>query len=136
MIDVLEILEKRKGFLMSVASPDDFGCRAVGQVEASPLVDDPTISLYCFDQTARTALFVQVPEGVDITAGPFLYIEQYQHAQRILSVPYELLHQVAAGIELTAPLVLIHSTGRTGSTLLSKAFAEMESVTSLSEPDV
>ncbi len=55
---------------------------------------------------------------------------------RLLAVPYDVLHQVAAGITLTAPLVFLYSTGRAGSTLLSKAFAAMDSVTSLSEPDV
>lgn len=136
MIDVLEILEERKEYPVKTASPDDFVCREVGKADASAVVEDPTISLYCFDDAARRAMFVQVPEGVDITAGPFLYMAQYDHARRILAVPYELFHHVAGGIEVRAPLVFIHSTGRAGSTLMSKAFGEMGSVTSLSEPDV
>lgn len=136
MIDVLEIVEKRKEHPFTTASVDDFVCREVGKTDLSLLVDDPTVSLYCFDDAARRALFVQVPENVDITAGPFLYMEQYDHAQRILMVPYSVFLHVAAGIKPRVPLVLIHSTGRAGSTLISKAFGEMESVTSLSEPDV
>lgn len=121
---------------MKTASPDDFLCRAVAQADPSLLINDPTISLYCLDDAARRALFVQVPEDIDVTAGPFLYMEQYNHAQRVLAAPYETLHSVAAGVEAPERLVFIHSTGRAGSTLMSKAFGEMSSVTSLSEPDV
>ncbi|GAC1471440.1 MAG: hypothetical protein PVSMB7_23180 [Chloroflexota bacterium] len=135
VIDVLEILERRKDHPMATAAPDDFVCRTIGTADASIVVNDPTVSLYCLDHAARRAVFVQVPREVDITAGPFFYLEQYTHAWRILTMPYAVFHQVAAGIDLRAPLVFIYSTGRAGSTLMSKAFEAMESVTSLSEPD-
>lgn len=136
MIDVLEIQEKRKAFPLVPASLDDFTCRKVGEADPSLVVTDSTISLYCLDHAARRAMFVQVPEEVDITAAAFIYMAQYDHAQRLLSVPYDTFHQLAAGISLRDPLVFIYSTGRAGSTLLSKAFGEMGSVRSLSEPDV
>jgi hypothetical protein len=136
MIDVLEIQEKQKPHPLGIASPDDFSYRKVGEADPSVIVTDPTISLYCLDHASRRAFFVQVPEDIDVTAPPFLYMAQYDHASRLLSVPYELFHRVAADVDMRAPLVLIHSTGRAGSTLMSRAFAEMASVTSLSEPDV
>jgi hypothetical protein len=136
MIDVLQIEEKRKSLPLGLASADDFGCRKVGEADPEILFTDPTISLYCLDHETRRALFVGVPDGVDVTAPPFFYLAQYEQAVRLLSVPYEVFHAVAADVAVQAPLVFIHSTGRAGSTLLSKAFAEMGSVTSLSEPDV
>lgn len=136
MIDVLQIEEKRKSFPLGLASADDFAYRKVGEADPNILVTDPTISLYCLDHETRHAVFVQVAEGVDVTAPPFFFIAQYEQAVRLLSVPYETFHSVAAGVAPQAPLVFVHSTGRAGSTLLSKAFAEMGSVTSLSEPDV
>jgi len=136
VIDVLAIQEKRKTFALAMASADDFACSKIGEADPSVVVMDPTISLYCLDHAARRVLFVQVPEGVDVTSPPFFYLAQYEHAVRLLTMPYEVFHHVASGVELSAPLVFIHSTGRAGSTLLSKAFAEMASVTSLSEPDI
>jgi hypothetical protein len=136
MIDVLEIEEKRKSPPVRPASPDDFAYRSAGRANPSVVVTDPTVSLYCLEPEARQALFVQVPEGVDLTAAPFMYLDQYEHAQRLFAVPYDTLHQLAAGIDLPAQLVFIYSTGRAGSTLLSKALGEIETVTSLSEPDV
>lgn len=135
-IDVLEIQERRKPAPARTASPDDFGYRKIGEADPSSLITDSTLSLYCLDPVARRALFVQVAEGVDLTMAPFLYMAQYDQAQRLLAVPYDVLHRVAAGVELEGPLVFIYSTGRAGSTLLSKAFREMGGVTSLSEPDV
>lgn len=136
MIDVLDILAKNKVHPLAPATLRDFTCSEMGKVDPAVTIYDPTISLYCFDHDSEHAIFVQVPHDVDITLGPFLYLEQYEHAQRILAVPYEVFHRLAASIDARAPLVFIHSTGRAGSTLLSKAFGDMESVTSLSEPDV
>jgi len=136
MIDVLEIVSKHKLHPVAFASPADFTCQPAGQADPSRLVNDPTLSLYCFDHPTRRALFVQVPEDVDISAGPFMYMAQYDHAQRVAVVPYDVLHRIAAGIELRTPLAFIYSTGRSGSTLMSKALGELEATTSLSEPDV
>jgi len=136
MIDVREIVSKHKPHPVAFASPADFTSQLSGQADASCLVNDPTLSLYYFDHPTRRALFVQVPKDVNISAGPFMYMAQYDHAQRVAAVPYDVLHRVAAGIESRTPLAFIYSTGRSGSTLMSKALGELEATTSLSEPDV
>jgi hypothetical protein len=136
MIDVLEIRGKRRVNPIGMVSPDDFNVSMVGVVDASVVVTDPTVTLYCLDHATRCAWFVQVPKGTEITAAPFMYVAQYEHAQCLLSVPYDVFHRVAADVDLRNPLVFVHSTGRAGSTLVSKAVGEMGAVTSLSEPDV
>ena len=136
LIDVRQIEEKKKVRAFGLASPDDFVTTSTEQADPSVIVTDPTISLYCLDHAARCVIFVQVPQQVDVAAAPFMFMAQYDHAQRVLIVPYDTLHRLAADLQLRAPLVFIHSTGRAGSTLMSKVFEEMEAVTSLSEPDV
>jgi hypothetical protein len=136
MVDLLEVREKRKANPLYVVSPDDFASAKLGEVDPAVVVSDPTVSLYCLDHAARRVWFVQVPEGTDITAAAFMYVAQYDYAQRLLAVPYDVLHRIAADMNLRDPLVFIYSTGRAGSTLVSKAFEEMGAVTSLSEPDV
>ena len=136
LIDVLQIDEKKKVDTFALASPGDFVTTPTAQADPSVIVTDPTISLYCLDHAARCVMFVQVPHQVDVAAAPFMFMAQYDHAQRVLIVPYDVLHRLAADLQLRAPLVFIHSTGRAGSTLMSKVFEEMEAVTSLSEPDV
>jgi len=122
---------------VALASPADFEVRDGGAFDARLLATDPRYSLYCVDPARRQALFAEVPAGCDVTAAPFLYQAQYEHAQRLVRVPYEVLHRLAAGI---APdpsrLVFIYSVGRCGSTLVSNAFGAVPGVESLSEPDV
>jgi hypothetical protein len=137
MLEVLQIRQRRKASPVTVASLDDFSVIPNGHADPDLLVRDPTISLYCLDDAGKRAIFVETPAGVDITAHPFLYQAQYEHAQRLVAVSYATLVAVAAALPAArVPLVLIYSPGRSGSTLLSKAFQEVGAVASLSEPDV
>lgn len=136
MIRIWEIEERRKQFWANTADRSNFALRPGGEVDASVLVDDPNVTLYCVDPVERSALFVRTPEGVSLADEPFFYAAQYDHALQVLSVPYDVFHDLASRIPAEAMLVHIHSTGRAGSTLMSKAFAEMDATTSLSEPDI
>lgn len=137
MIQTLAVQERQKPAPIVVAGPGDFRCTPAEPVEVDILWRNPRVSLYCLDHDNRQAMFVETPEGVDIMAQPFLYQAQYEHARRLLVVPYDLLHRVAASLPPSGTaLVLIHSPGRSGTTLMSKVFQEIEAVVSLSEPDV
>lgn len=137
MAQILEIQQKIKEHPNRPASLADFSCVRDEHIDAEVILRNPWISLYCFDDERREAIFVQTPEGVDLATAPFLYQEQYAQAQRLVAVSYATLHRLAALLPAgDLPLVLIYSVGRTGSTLLSKAFSELGTVRSLSEPDV
>lgn len=136
MIPVFDIEEKRKQFWAQTADADNFRLRPAGEADPAIVVEDPNITLYCVDPVGSRALFVRTPDDVNLAEKPFFYAAQYDHAQQVLAVPYGLFHELGATIRSDAPLVHIHSTGRAGSTLMSKAFAEMDATTSLSEPDV
>jgi hypothetical protein len=93
--------------------------------------------LYCLDHANRRALFVETVPGVNLSQAPFLYHAQYEHTVKLISVPYETLHQLARGISLEGKkLILVSSVGRTGSTLLGSALGAVEGMVGLSEPDV
>src|SRR6185503_4627513 len=100
------------------------------------VLTDPDISLYCLDDENRQALFVQTPAGVDLLRAPFYYLAQYQHAQRLIAVPYDTLHRLADELAEPGNLVLIYSVGRCGSTLISQALKAVDGLLSYSEPDV
>lgn len=136
MIEVLEIAERLKPFWVIPADPGNFALRPAGAAPAQLLLEDPTVTIYCFDPENRRVLFVQTPAGWDLLEEPFFYKAQYDHAERLYALPYDLFHQLASRIPETGHLVHIHSTGRAGSTLLSKAFGEVQSATSVSESDI
>ncbi len=119
-----------------LAGPDHFDLRRAGTVPADTLVSSPQISLYAFDDEERCAVFVETPPEVDLTAAPFYYLAQKEHAHRIYTLSYGAFNELARTLPDPAHLVLLHSVGRCGSTLLCKALGELGNVTTLSEPDV
>ena len=137
MTESLTIARKCKALPIAVASPADFAFTAAGPCDPQVVLQNPHISLYCLDHPQQRALFVEVDDGWAAAAAPFLYLAQYERAQRLVAVPYATLAQLADAVA-TPPrsLALIHSPGRSGSTLLSKAFQRLMGTTSLSEPDV
>jgi hypothetical protein len=134
---VLHITEKVAPMEFFPSVPQNFVLREGESVPPELVLEDPDVSLYCLDDKNRRALFVQTPPGVDLLQPPFYYLAQYQHAQRVIAVPYDTLHRLADGLPGGAStLVLIYSVGRCGSTLISRSFNAVDGVLSYSEPDV
>jgi Sulfotransferase family len=133
-VRVLEIAEKVSPSESFPSVRSNFVLQDGGAVPVETVLD-PQIDLYCLDDRSSCALFAELPDGVDPAGTPFFYLTQYQEAKRLFAVPYETLHALAD--DLPDPsLTVVWSTGRCGSTLLSRALAEIEGVRSLSEPDV
>ncbi|MDJ0827399.1 MAG: hypothetical protein QNJ16_18050 [Rhodobacter sp.] len=97
--------------------------------------DRPDWSLYCLDFAEEAAVFVQADGKLDLQAVPFVYQAQFEQAARVLVMPLDEFLQI--GLRLPDPqhLTFLYSTGRCGSTLASRIFAELPGVISLSEPE-
>ncbi|WP_162908079.1 sulfotransferase [Allorhizocola rhizosphaerae] len=133
----LSIVDRGRPHPIAIAGAGDFVCRDAGPADAEAVLHDPALSLYCLDHDQRRALFVRTTPGVDLTAQPFLFQAQFEHAESLLAVPYEVLHELAARAPFDpSRVVMLYSTGRCGSTLLVRAMAEAGGLTGLSEPDV
>ena len=118
------------------ASLADFSVTSGEAVSADIVISNPNISLYCLDDAARQAIFVELPPDVDLAKEVFVYQTQYDEAQRLVVMPYDTFRQVARQLPEVQQLIMIYMTGRCGSTLLSHLFNEVDTVLSLSEPDV
>jgi hypothetical protein len=80
---------------------------------------------------------IACPAEVDLTAAPFFYQAQFQHAERIALMDPATF--IALGDQFNRRFdvpVMIYSTGRAGTTLVSKMFARLECCHSISEPDL
>ncbi len=131
---VFEIAEKVKDRATGHANLDNFVLDA-GIAAPLSVLDAPNVSLFCLNDDASAAIFVETPPDVEIDGAPFYYQAQYEHALRAIAVPIDEFHRVADAIEV-GKLIFVHSTGRCGSTLISQALATVEGVRSLSEPDI
>ncbi len=133
----LIIRDKRREQEFSLASPSDFDCSDGPVVDPELVLRDDRLSLYCIDTDQPRVLFVQTPEPLDPGASAFLYQAQHRDAESLVSVPIDTFHRLARGVVLEpASVVFVQSTGRCGSTLVSKVFAALDGVASWSEPDI
>jgi hypothetical protein len=132
-IDAKHRPEMKMNYLASLA---DFSVTPGEAVNAEIVRDNPNISLYCLDDVDKRAIFVELPPNVDLATAAFVYDTQSEQAQRLIAVPYETFRQVAATLPAVGHFIMIYMTGRSGSTLLSHLFNELDNVLSLSEPDV
>ncbi|HZT44407.1 MAG TPA: hypothetical protein VFA07_19745 [Chthonomonadaceae bacterium] len=131
------IIEEKVKANLGAVRPSDFRVRDSGEIDPQAVLQNSNISLYCLDFEKRQALFVETPSECDLTRVPFFYATQYEQARRLIQVPFDTLHRLAAQVVVDpARLILIYSVGRCGSTLVSRAFSEVEGMESVSEPDV
>jgi len=121
---------------VGVVGPADFEWEPGAEIEPETVIRDPALSLYCFDRESGSALFVEVDDPAAVEQAPFYYQGQNEHARGLVSMPLEVFHRLAETIaEPPGGLIFIHSVGRCGSTLVSKALEAVPEVQSLSEPD-
>ena len=132
----LTIEDKHRQMTGFHASLADFSVTSGEAVSADVVRANPNISLYCLDDAAKQAIFVELPPDVDLAQAPFVYQTQYEQAQRLIAVPYDTFQRIARELPEVKHLIMIYMTGRSGSTLLSHLFNELDTVLSLSEPDV
>lgn len=130
-----DIIDRTKASPVFLAQRSDFLVDAGQDVPAQVVIDDPNVSLYCFDDKAQAAIFVETPPDVHVASAPFTYQAQYEYATRLITLPYDEFHQLADALPDPDNLILIYSVGRCGSTLISQALDAVEGVSSLSEPD-
>jgi hypothetical protein len=119
-----------------IASLKDFIVSEGEPVAADIILKNPYTSLYCFDDEHKRAIFVELPPDVNIATVPFVYLAQYEQAQRLIAVPYNEFRALAQTLPPVEHLIMTYISGRSGSTLLHHIFNEVDSVMSLSEPDV
>jgi len=134
---VLHITKKRSLPPEMWADLSNFRYQEGEEIDSRAIITNPALSPYCLDERRKRVIFAETPPGCDLSQVPFYYQAQFQHAFRLIAVPYEDFHSLAA--ELGNPfdkLILIYSVGRCGSTLLSRMFNKVPGVVSLSEPDI
>jgi len=131
-----EIIGRQRKGPFDLADIKDFRLREIGRLSAEIILKNPDISLYSLDFENSQAIFVETPSGVDLSQTPFYFMTQYQMAVRVLTVSFDTIIQLAQSINVDdSRLIVIHSVGRSGSTLASQIFAQIRGVVNISEPD-
>ncbi len=133
----LIIENKVKNNPFDIVSLDDFQTHIGQAVDPHLVLEKSNISLYCLDHANRRAIFIETSPDVDLLQAPFYFIAQYENAKNLIAIPYDTLHALAKKVEVNQErIILFYSTGRCGSTLVSKVMNLNPSVVSFSEPDI
>lgn len=133
--DLFLIHGQRKEHPFLPSGINDFDLIPDGQIDIGVLVDLPDWTLYALDLAQGKAMLVEMPEGSDLSTAAFVYRDQYDVGRRAAIVDLDSLVTVSRAITPPANLSFVFSTGRCGSTLASRIFAQLPAVWSLSEPD-
>ncbi len=134
-VTVYRVLNSRTG-KSHLAGLDHFELQEEQRLQPDTLLTIPNLSLYSLDNQHGCAVFVETLPDVDLTAAPFYYLAQKEHAVRVLTVPFDAFNALASCMRDPEHLILLYSVGRCGSTLLGKALDRLGGMTTLSEPDI
>lgn len=129
------IIERKKGHPIHIVRPNHFEVGPGVAIAAEEVVSNPNITLYCVDADQNRVLFVECPDEIRLEKSVFYYQGQFENATSVIYMPLPEFHRLAEDIQLPKNLIFVHSVGRCGSTLVSKALDAVPSVLSLSEPD-
>ncbi len=116
-------------------SLDDFALTPQGQIGTETLLASPDWTLYALDMAQGKAMLVEMPPDSDLSVAPFVFLDQYKLALRATILDLDAFVVASRAITPPANLSFLFSTGRCGSTLASRIFAQLPEVWSLSEPD-
>ena len=131
------ILDRHKKYEFAVSRFDDFSLGDGDDFDVRQTLVDSRLSLYTLDLERKAACFVELPRGVDLATEPFYFRAQFLKASHLITIPLNEFNALASELACDdSRLVLIQSVGRCGSTLVSRVFESIETVHSLSEPDV
>ncbi|HWD37578.1 MAG TPA: sulfotransferase [Fimbriimonas sp.] len=132
----LTIKEIARPYPISIVARTDFVAEDAGEIEPSEILRDPKFTLYCIDLENESVLFVENEDPIAVEAAPFYYQGQAETAVGLAAMPLDAFYRIAEEIpEPANGIIFVHSVGRCGSTLLSKALQAAPEVQSLSEPD-
>ncbi len=128
---------KRRWLPELPVSIKDFHLGEAEPFDEQLILKSPRISMYCADVTSGKIVFVETPQGLDLTASPFYYLAQYEHAERVITLPFDDFISLAGALPCPEKKFLfLYTPGRAGSTLLTQIFAGDPDTIAISEPDI
>lgn len=131
----LKIIERLREDPFAIPHLSDFRLEDDGNISADEILRNESISLYSLEFETRQAVFVEIPAEIDLSQAPFMYVTQYDAAISVITLSFDDLLLLAEKVSVDKErLIFIHSTGRCGSTLASRIFAQVPGVINLSEP--
>lgn len=94
------------------------------------------ITPYALDYGQKNIHFVETPADYSLLGKPFLYNEQYRNAQRVMVTSYDEWFKWAKTQPKPEKPIFVCGIGRSGTTLMNRAFHQLDNTIVYDEPDV
>ena len=131
------IVYRKKINELDPASPWNFLWIYNGYAPLSSMASNKNIQQYCFGE--KWVYFVETDSNVQTHSSeisPFLFVAQFNHAKKMYVLTHAQFNELASSVgKPEVKVVLLSSTGRCGSTLISQMMESTSATLSLSEPD-
>ncbi len=106
----LNIEARERLFGGFIANFKDFTVSDGEAIDSDIILKNQNTSLYCFDDDNKRAIFVELPPHINLTKVPFVYMTQYEEAQRLIAVPYDDFRKIAKTLPPVENLILTYRT--------------------------
>ena len=121
---------------LAFVSSSDFRVRRDRDNDTQHVWESPCCTLYCLDWKHRNVCFVETSTSEFHLEYPFYYQAQREQAQRLHAMSFSTFHEMVERYSPQMPrLLMIQSTGRSGSTLVTRILGHFDNCCSFSEPD-
>lgn len=130
------IRRRPNGDPLAFVAPSDFWVARQDVVDGQEIWDKTEYSLYCLDPKQHQVVFVEMPDRQSFSDYPFHFVAQRTEAKQVVTMSFDDFHDlVERQHQESCRLLMIHTVGRSGSTLLAQMMAQLDNCSSYSEPD-
>lgn len=134
-VKVKPIIARKKFIKGAVASPINF--LTWGGKEATLSGNLPeNITPYLLNYGKDEVLFTETPSELDLLGKPFMYHEQFQHATNVITADYDEWFKWMDTQPIPEKPIFVCGIGRSGTTLINRAFHQLPQTAVYDEPDV
>lgn len=134
-VKVKPIIARKKFIKGAVASPINFlTWGGEEKIIADSLPEN--ITPYLLNYGKEEVLFTETPPELDLLGKPFMYHEQFQQATNVLTTSYDEWIEWTKTQPVPDKPIFVCGIGRSGTTLINRAFHQLPQTAVYDEPDV
>ncbi len=134
MLNVRRVLGHKQHDFTKMTAEEGFELGPPHSSDESILLDQPGWTLFEFDFTKNSAVFIDVGPDGDVINVPFAYSTQMRVAKHWATIDLDAFLKLSAEIRTPHRFLHVHNIGHCGSTLFHHVLNASDNVWSISEP--
>lgn len=129
------IIARHKFIKGTVANPFNMFTWGEADVSFSGSLPD-NVTPYILNYGKKEVYFVETPADFELRGQPFMYYLQYKHAKRLIIASYDEWFEWTKSQPMPEKPIFVCGIGRSGTTLINRAFHQLPQMSVFDEPDI